>query len=249
MDLLNELAETGQLPGISQEEKKNMANFIDGKISFAEAFPGNPTVANGAVGANKCANTGCVDVGTKKCAKCREARYCGKDCQKAHWKVHKTECGKQETVAAPNIHALLANLESGSNSQWHTGIKRRRVYERFVMSFQLRVEDEYTMGGNLVGTYGEQAGGGRPASEQFTSYYQRAKSKGMLPIDWTEKDETKLFSFAAENICYAIEKSDVTKRFGYASGEHLVLRSTAQSILGPIGNWLSDNDESDDDEW
>lgn len=26
------------------------------------------------------------------CSRCREARYCGRDCQKAHWPVHKLEC-------------------------------------------------------------------------------------------------------------------------------------------------------------
>ena len=34
------------------------------------------------------------------------------------------------------------------------------------------------------------------------------------------------------------EKSDVVKEFGYASGEHSVLRSLAEAILGPIGNWV-----------
>ena len=37
----------------------------------------------------------------KKCAKCRHAAYCSKDCQKKHWPVHKAVCksAPKESVA------------------------------------------------------------------------------------------------------------------------------------------------------
>eukprot|EP00892_Ulva_mutabilis_P011907 jgi/Ulvmu1/9089/UM005_0184.1 len=31
---------------------------------------------------------------TKKCSACKQAWYCNKDCQKAHYKVHKKECAQ-----------------------------------------------------------------------------------------------------------------------------------------------------------
>lgn len=31
----------------------------------------------------------------KKCARCREAYYCGVECQRKHWPVHKKDCKKK----------------------------------------------------------------------------------------------------------------------------------------------------------
>jgi hypothetical protein len=39
-----------------------------------------------------CSNTGCSGAGIMKCTRCRQARYCGEQCQLAHWKVHKADC-------------------------------------------------------------------------------------------------------------------------------------------------------------
>jgi ankyrin repeat protein len=39
-----------------------------------------------------CSNTGCGGAGLKKCTGCKQARYCGKQCQLAHWPEHKAEC-------------------------------------------------------------------------------------------------------------------------------------------------------------
>jgi ankyrin repeat protein len=39
-----------------------------------------------------CANPGCDGGGRKRCAVCKETRYCGKLCQIAHWRVHRVGC-------------------------------------------------------------------------------------------------------------------------------------------------------------
>lgn len=41
-----------------------------------------------------CAADGCTKIGVKKCAKCHVVHYCGKVCQKADWKSHKTKCAQ-----------------------------------------------------------------------------------------------------------------------------------------------------------
>jgi hypothetical protein len=45
-----------------------------------------------------CSNPGCGGAGVKKCTGCKQARYCGQECQLAHWPAHKTECKFKETA-------------------------------------------------------------------------------------------------------------------------------------------------------
>jgi hypothetical protein len=39
-----------------------------------------------------CSNPGCGGAGVKKCTGCKQARYCGQQCQLAHWSMHKAGC-------------------------------------------------------------------------------------------------------------------------------------------------------------
>ena len=39
-----------------------------------------------------CANPGCTEPGTNKCAGCKTTPYCGPICQTAHWPTHKESC-------------------------------------------------------------------------------------------------------------------------------------------------------------
>jgi ankyrin repeat protein len=39
-----------------------------------------------------CSKPGCSGAGLKKCTGCKQARYCGQQCQLAHWKAHKADC-------------------------------------------------------------------------------------------------------------------------------------------------------------
>jgi ankyrin repeat protein len=39
-----------------------------------------------------CSNPACASAGIKKCTGCKEVRYCGQECQLAHWPAHKADC-------------------------------------------------------------------------------------------------------------------------------------------------------------
>ena len=49
--------------------------------------------------AKQCAACGCLVAKTKTCSGCREARYCGTNCQIAHWiRGHSQDCRKGNMV-------------------------------------------------------------------------------------------------------------------------------------------------------
>lgn len=41
---------------------------------------------------NKCHNCGVADRKFQYCSRCKVTAYCGKECQKEHWKTHKKQC-------------------------------------------------------------------------------------------------------------------------------------------------------------
>jgi ankyrin repeat protein len=41
---------------------------------------------------SSCANPECVEGSEKRCARCRKVRYCSRECQVAHYRIHKATC-------------------------------------------------------------------------------------------------------------------------------------------------------------
>jgi hypothetical protein len=41
---------------------------------------------------DECSRPGCCDAAHMRCTACKQVRYCGQPCQRAHWKVHKADC-------------------------------------------------------------------------------------------------------------------------------------------------------------
>jgi ankyrin repeat protein len=58
-----------------------------------------------------CANSGCSGVGLRKCTGCKKARYCGQQCQLAHWAVHKVECKQSAGPKAGKGKSILTLTE------------------------------------------------------------------------------------------------------------------------------------------
>lgn len=191
------------------------------------------------------------------CGKCRQAgitvHYCNRECQRANWRLHKKHCGttaagpreadvasSQGPTATFNMAAVLQGLsqsEGGSsglhtlltNRMWWEGLSDERQRERFCMSYQLRNEDAYVFRAEMLGPYNTED----PPSvvhADFREYHGMALRKGMLPDSCKGDFVNSLY--AKEHCMYAIEKSDIVERFGYASNEHMVLRSMAEEITG-----------------
>lgn len=61
--------------------------------ALVEAVGGSMANASGGVAAQlTCDGCGKQALGLQRCAKCKQARYCSRVCQVAHWGQHKLEC-------------------------------------------------------------------------------------------------------------------------------------------------------------
>ena len=73
-----------------------------------------------AASAERCAHCGKQGVGFKRCSRCKQASYCGAECQNANWKRHKTTCAPplplQDII--PKIHAAHATGNWRGVLQW-----------------------------------------------------------------------------------------------------------------------------------
>jgi hypothetical protein len=61
-----------------------------------------------------CAHCGVLSPALKKCDRCRAVFYCGRDCQKKHWRQHKKDCCRQRRPCDVGCEALLEPTGLGS---------------------------------------------------------------------------------------------------------------------------------------
>jgi hypothetical protein len=64
----------------------------------------------------------------------------------------------------------------GDPKSWCKGLTEKRVYKRFIDSYRLRIEDDYTFRGDASGLYG-----GEDPYPSFMRYLRKAKRKGLMP--------------------------------------------------------------------
>src|ERR1044071_5380696 len=64
-----------------------------------------------------CQNPTCKKHGErmKSCAVCR-TRYCSRECQVAHWPIHKETCEKKKPMTVSEVYDLYANIEVRSSA-------------------------------------------------------------------------------------------------------------------------------------
>ncbi len=49
---------------------------------------------------SQCANCGEGGFDMHRCSACQQVAYCGRNCQKAHWKEHKPQCTRKTAAAS-----------------------------------------------------------------------------------------------------------------------------------------------------
>ena len=111
---------------------------------------------------------------------------------------------------------------------WFTGQSEEMVYHRFIDSYRLRVEDDYTQRAEYRGIYDEQ-----DPLPDFKEYLKNAVEKHVMPPWWNKQHEKKIIEMAQKddwhNINFAVEKHDIVEKYGNPF-EPMLLRMIAERV-------------------
>mmetsp|Transcript_29758 Transcript_29758/g.59185 ORF Transcript_29758/g.59185 Transcript_29758/m.59185 type:complete len:270 (-) Transcript_29758:124-933(-) len=124
-----------------------MDSVPDTDSDTEEAAPTCPPVAPPECSKDGCSNPGDLD---KRCGKCFVARYCSRECQVAHWKIHKSECKKNRSFELNKLteeHFMCLSLDFAK--YFHDNFAGdERGYKRYKGHF------------DKLGSFGEEKGRG-----------------------------------------------------------------------------------------
>ena len=175
----------------------------------------------------------------KLCAKCQVTRYCSRDCQTTHWKVHKKVCAKQAASAGtPNAtsppkishdtdyeSARVKNLEKYiskpftclDKNAWLHDRPEKDVYKLLIDAFRMRQEDSSTMDGQVdkdtIYT------GAPDSTAGFRKFIQLASTRAnLLPSWWSSEKQKECETFGLgdnfSNLKRKVNKAAVTEHYG-----------------------------------
>ncbi|KAL7956132.1 hypothetical protein V8C34DRAFT_306854 [Trichoderma compactum] len=189
------------------------------------------------------------EVSLKRCAKCSTTPYCSRECQKADWKVHKKICGENHANASSNasnststrlsppkgldqpISKPFTRLDNGT---WLHDRPEKDVYRLLVDAYRLRVEDAYTMEGELM--EGSVYAGNPDGLGGFMVFLMEAEDiPGLLPPWWSEEKADACEQWGMDDewsdLRCAVEKSDIVEHYGDAQFP-MQLRMLAEAVYG-----------------
>ncbi|CAO3565365.1 unnamed protein product [Mortierella alpina] len=177
----------------------------------------------------------------KRCAKCKSAFYCSRDCQTSHWKVHKKACAalSANTMGQPDPPAAAPSTNTSSRAApsaasplsvrlekpfhklhdktWLHGRPEQDVYMLLIDSYRMMQEDNYSLEADVDA---DSVYGGAPDSRgAFKRFLKQAEARpGLLPSWWSPEKAAACLRFglsdAWNSLSHAVEKHDIVDHYG-----------------------------------
>ncbi|KAF3910641.1 hypothetical protein ABW21_db0205225 [Orbilia brochopaga] len=154
--------------------------------------------------ATTCANCKIIKSSTlKPCAKCKNSPateyYCRRECQKAHWKIHKKICGNPP-MELPVLDGRPWNpfglLEQRCWLRW-PGRTERDVFRLLIDSHCFRTEELLRM--RIIGRVERDVPDEAQMTEAFRHYLGKAEEGKLLPDWWTPEKANECVQYALDN--------------------------------------------------
>lgn len=185
----------------------------------------------------------------KRCAKCQDALYCSRACQKNDWKQHKRLCSFQDSTSSqlssppppspqqstgrhnPGFGAI-DQLFGRSYDNYLHALPEKEAFAQIIDCFRMRMEDEYVFAQKNIGVYGEE-----DPVPVFRRFLNLAESRpGLLPPWWDaqkrrECERLSVKSNDWSNIHCTIEKSDIQEHYNN-NMMPMMLRVLGEKIYG-----------------
>lgn len=169
----------------------------------------------------------------KRCAKCQTTLYCSRKCQKDDWKKHKRICSSQASSLLGSVPASIPPPQSSRGQQQHNpgfhavnnllglshdnhlhALPEQQAFAQLIDCFRMRVEDEYSFGGNHIGLYAQED----PVPE-FRKFLDLAESRPRLLPPWWNAGKRRMCERLAvdsnewSDINCAVEKADIQDHY------------------------------------
>ena len=184
----------------------------------------------------KCANCGKTEseagIDLKQCARCKIARYCSRDCQKADWKEHKRGCGSNagsSTNTSPptptTAEQPLKGLSVTVGKPFHKlqaqkylhDRPKQDVYKLLIDCYRLRAEDDYNLEG--IAPADSIYGGAQDGQQGFRRFLRLAQgNEGLLPPWWSQENSAECEAVGTNagwsSLASEIQKSDIMEHYG-----------------------------------
>ncbi|KAL6246226.1 hypothetical protein RBB50_006461 [Rhinocladiella similis] len=188
-----------------------------------------------------CAN--CLALGFQKplrrCNACLLIDYCSKECQKAHWPVHKSFCNLVQGKGAPNT--FLSSLE------------RSQALRMIIDAYRLRVETDHLSREEDHGIYYP----GKPIDglvwvkgdvvDDFQRFLDLVEGTSILPEWWHSENRMECLVLATdkndpESIFKPLNQAELPTRYGGDMSVRVALAIIAEMVVGYDGKGPAKDD-------